>query len=423
MSVYFLRRLLLMVPTLLGATLVVFLITRITPGGPLEAAIQAASKRPGEGAMKDAGASLSEEQKEQLAAYYGFDRPFLPAYLAWLGLLPKEVDKQFVKWADKEAADKTQPITLRELLPQEQWTPNNAYLEIQAELTLQGELRNPPGASQDLSAWSTRAEPEKRRVQVFRQRHDGLLQGNLGVSTRYNEPVWGMIVERMPISLFYGIFSFLVTYLVCIPLGVLKAIRHRRAVDNLSSVLIFVGYAIPGFVLASVLVVYPAGRWGWFPMGGFVGEQFGQLGLVGKIGDLLHHAALPMICHLVGSFAFLTLMVKNNLMDNLAADFVRTAVAKGSTFGRAVFYHALRNSLIPVATTLGHVLSVFVAGSMLVEMIFEINGFGLLHYYSVVDRDYPLVMGILVIEVVLLMLGNLLSDFFVAAVDPRVRFD
>ena len=139
--------------------------------------------------------------------------------------------------------------------------------------------------------------------------------------------------------------------------------------------------------------------------------------------DVAHHAALPLVCYLIGNFAFMTMLMKNNLMDNLAADYVRTAIAKGASFKRAVLVHALRNSLIPLATTLGHIVSIFVAGSFLIELIFEINGFGWLSYYSLVDRDYPLVMGILVLDVTLLMLGNILSDFLVALTDPRVRFE
>ncbi len=415
---YFIRRFLLILPTLIGATMVVFFITRVTPGGPMEAALRQAAAQQGDRGMKDAGASLSEEQKEEMAAYYGFDRPFFPAYLAWLGILPKEGDKQFIKFAkDKHEM----PVTLQKLLPREQWKPNNAYRTTQAKVTRDGKLSADDASG--LKKWQTRAEKEKERVQVFRSKFDGLLQGNLGISTRYNEYVWDMIRERMPISIFYGLVTFIISYLVCIPLGILKAIKHRTVIDNASSILIFVGYSIPGFVLASVLVVYLAARLNWFPTGGFVSENYASLTVGGKAWDVVHHAVLPLICYMVGSFAFMTMLVKNNLMDNLAADYVRTAVAKGAGFKRAVLVHALRNSLIPLATTLGHIVSIFVAGSTLIELIFEINGFGLLGYYSVLDRDYPLVMGILVIQVVLLMVGNILSDFFVALTDPRIRFE
>lgn len=415
---YFIRRFLLMIPTLIGATLVVFFITRITPGGPLEAALQQAASMQVERGMKDAGGSLSEEKKLELAAYYGFDRNFLPAYLAWLGVIPKEKDKQVIKF-EKDAQE--MPVTLQELLPRDQWKPDNAYRVTQAKVTRDGKLLADDPAA--VTSWRTSVEKDKDRVQIFRPQFDGLLQGSLGTSTRYNAYVWNMMLERMPVSIFYGLVSFLISYIICIPLGILKAIKHRTVLDNASSVLIFVGYAIPGFVLASVLVVYLAARLGWFPTGGFTSENFSDLGFVGKIWDVAHHAALPLVCYLIGNFAFMTMLMKNNLMDNLAADYVRTAVAKGAGFKRAVLAHALRNSLIPLATTLGHIVSIFVAGSFLIELIFEINGFGWLSYYSLVDRDYPLVMGILVLDVTLLMLGNILSDFLVALTDPRVRFE
>ncbi|MEN3943038.1 ABC transporter permease [Prosthecobacter sp. SYSU 5D2] len=414
---YFIRRFLLILPTLIGATMVVYFITRITPGGPLEAAMRQAAMH-GEGGMKDGGASMSEEQKQEMAAYYGFDRPFLPGYLAWLGLMPKEQDKQFIKFENDESE---QPVTLQTLLPREEWQPNNAYRITQAKVTPDGKLT--AGNKDELKPWKTRVVADKNRVEVFRPAYDGLAQGNLGVSTRYNEPVWGMIRERMPISIFYGLTTFLLSYIVCIPLGILKAIKHRTVLDNVTSILIFVGYAIPGFVLASILVVYLAARLNWFPTGGFVSEGFDTLSLGGKVWDVIHHAILPLVCYMIGSFAFMTLLVKNSLMDNLAADYVRTAVAKGAGFKRAVLGHALGNSLIPLATTLGHVVSIFLTGSLLIELIFEINGFGLLSYYSILDRDYPLVMGILVLNVLLLMVGNILSDIFVALTDPRIRFD
>lgn len=414
---YFIRRFLLIIPTLIGATMVVYFITRITPGGPLEAAMRQAAMQ-GERGMKDAGGSMNEEQKQELAAYYGFDRPFFPAYLAWLGVIPKESDKQFIKFDNEE---KEKELTLQELLPKDEWKSNNAYRITQANVTREGKLY---ADNADLiKAWETRVDTEKKRVEVFRPVRDGLLQGNLGISTRYNEYVWDMVKERVPISLFYGLVTFFLTYVVCIPLGIVKAIKHRTILDNATSILIFVGYAIPGFVLASVLVVYLAARLGWFPTGGFVSENFSSLGFGEKVWDVLHHAALPLVCYMIGSFAFMTLMVKNSLMDNLAADYVRTAVAKGAGFKRAVLGHALRNSLIPVATTLGGIVSVFVAGSVLIEMIFEINGYGLLSYYAILDRDYPVVMGVLVLNVVLLMVGNILSDFFVALTDPRIRFE
>lgn len=417
MLAYFIRRLLLIIPTLIGATLVVFFITRITPGGPLERAMNQAMAMNAQRSMKDAGGSLSEEQKEELAAYYGFDKSFFPAYLTWLGILPRESQKLFIRFEEGQQEEK---VTLRALLPKEQWTVNNAYKLSQATVNRDGKLTSDD--AEDLKGWKSRAEPDKQRVLVFRPEFAGLLQGNLGISTRYNDPAWNMIRERLPVTIYYGLATFLLTYMVCIPLGILKAIKHRTVLDNVSSLFIFTGYAIPGFVLGSLLVVYLAARLRWFPTGGFVSEEFDALSLPGKIWDLLHHSVLPLICYMVGAFAFLTMLMKNNLMDNLAADYVRTAIAKGSSFRHAVLGHALRNSLIPIVTTLGSITSIFVGGSVLIERIFDIDGFGMLSFQSIVDRDYPVVMAILTINVLLLMLGNILSDLLVALTDRRIRF-
>ena len=415
---YFIRRFLLIIPTLIGATLVVFGITRITPGGPYERAMQIALMGDHGGGGKNAGGSLSQEQKDEMAAYYGFDKPYLTAYAVWLGIMRREETPMFIKF---EEGKNEVNVTLKMLLPRAEWTPNNAYKITQATITRDGKLTAPDADA--LKVWKVRAEPEKQRVVVYRPQFNGLLQGNFGLSTSYNLPVLGMMVSKMPVSLFYGLLTFFMAYVVCIPLGILKAIKHRTVIDNATSVLIFIGYSIPGFLLGSLLVVFLAARIEWFPTEGFTSENFASLSVFGKIWDVIHHAILPLACYMVGSFAFLTMLMKNNLMDNLAADYVRTAIAKGSSYRHAVLGHALRNSLIPIVTTLGSITTVFVAGSLLIERIFTIDGFGLLTIQSITDRDYPLVMGILTLDVVLIMLGNILSDYLVALTDPRVRFN
>ncbi|GEP45501.1 ABC transporter permease [Brevifollis gellanilyticus] len=414
---YFLRRFLLILPTLLGATLVVFGITRIVPGGPMERAMQSALASERGGGSKNAGASMTDEQKEEMAAYYGFDKPFLPAYAAWLGVWPREESKQWIKF--EEGKDEM-PVTLKMLLPRDQWTATNAYKVTQATMKRDGTLNGPD--ADVVAHYKTHPEPEKQRVAVFHPTFSGLLQGNFGLSTNYNMDVLDMMISKMPVSLFYGLLTFCIAYIVCIPLGILKAIKHRTVIDNVTSILIFIGYSIPGFLLGSLVVVYLAARMGWFPTEGFTSENFASLTLGGKIWDIIHHAILPLACYMITSFAFLTMLMKNNLMDNLAADYVRTAIAKGASYKHAVLGHALRNSLIPIVTTLGSITTVFVAGSLLIERIFNIDGFGLLTIQSITDRDYPLVMGILTLDVILIMLGNILSDYLVALTDPRVRF-
>ena len=249
-----------------------------------------------------------------------------------------------------------------------------------------------------------------------------VVRGDLGPSYRYNEPVWDVISDRFPVSLYYGLTTLVLTYLVCIPLGVVKAIKHRTVIDNATSVLIFIGYAIPGYVLGSLLLLYFSVRLEWFPMGGFVSYNFEDMSFAEQAKDLLRHSVLPLICYMVGSFAVVTMLLKNHLMDNLAADYIRTAIAKGVSFRQAVTRHAMRNSLIPIATTFGQNITLLVSGSFLIETIFDIDGFGLLALTAIVDRDYPVVMGVIFLSSLLLLIGNILSDLLVAVVDPRIRF-
>jgi microcin C transport system permease protein len=186
---------------------------------------------------------------------------------------------------------------------------------------------------------------------------------------------------------------------------------------------VFVGYAIPGWVAGILMIMVFASHWDFFPLGELVSENFETLSVGEKALNLAWHSLLPLTAYLIGAFSFMTFLMKNTLMDNLAADYVRTAMAKGLTFRRAVFGHALRNSLIPIATTFGNNISVILSGSFLVEKVFNIDGMGLLGYESVVERDYPVVMGVLAISSILFLVGNILSDMCVAAVDPRVKFE
>jgi microcin C transport system permease protein len=250
-----------------------------------------------------------------------------------------------------------------------------------------------------------------------------VLRLNLGDSFRYNEPVTRVIADRLPVSIYYGLITAFFTYGICIPLGILKAIRHRTSVDNITSALIFLGYAIPGFALGAVLSNLLAVRFELFPLGGFTSPNFSEMSTFRQILDLAWHSALPLVAYLAGSFAVMTMLMKNSLIENMSADYVKTALAKGLTWRRAVFVHALRNSLIPMATSVGSLLGIFLTGSFLIERVFNIPGVGLLAFEAIQARDFPVVMGFLVISSVILMLGNLVSDLAVATVDPRVRFE
>lgn len=416
--------------TLFGVTLLVFLITRFAPGGPLETALMsgklAQGAEGGRASREEGGSGIDDAAKEALAAYYGYDQSAMRAYFTWLGVVPRELNK-----VQEEFPEGEDSVTLS--IP-------GTNTKIKA--TRGGVFSVVEGEASNFEGWDHRVEspdevaikwrrinrgeeePESfaPRAVMFQPKFAGVFQGYLGESTRYNEPVWNMMLSRFPISIYYGTITMILTYAVCIPLGIVKAIKHRTFLDTASSILVFVGYAIPGYVLGALLVVYLGSRLGWFPIMDFVSENFHSLSLWGKVKDLIHHSVLPLICYMIGSFAFLTMLMKNNLMDNLAADYVRTAAAKGLPWRSAVFRHAFRNSIIPIATTFGQNITLFVAGSILIEKIFDIDGFGLLSFHAVLERDYTVVMGTLAFAAFLMLLGNIISDVLVALVDPRVSF-
>ncbi|MCB1203030.1 MAG: ABC transporter permease subunit [Verrucomicrobiae bacterium] len=429
MAAYFIRRLLLIPPTLIGMTLAVFALIQFTPGGRLEMALMEARMKEGGRASNLQSSGLTPGQILKLEEQFGHDKPFFIAYLSWLGVVPRETNRSRAEFP-ADAAETQVKIPGTANVVKVKRLPND-----RAEIGDGGEV--------DTSAWRARIvtpEEQRRRWEkrnpgqtleaqqpylaiLYQPKFSGLMQGNLGDSTRYSEPVWDMMKRRFPISIFFGVLSLALTYLVCIPLGVLKAIKHRTVLDNVTSILIFTGYAIPGFVLGVFLVVIFAARLGWFPLEGFVSSNFADLSLWGKVTDLAHHAFLPLVCYMVGSFASLTMLVKNNLMDQLASDYVRTAVAKGLDFKRAVFGHALRNAFIPVAATMGQALTLVVGGSFLIERIFDIDGFGLMGFNALLERDSSIIMGTVTIGGLLLMIGNVLSDLIAARLDPRIRFE
>lgn len=361
MTQYLIRRLLLMIPTFLGVTVVVFLITRIVPGGPLEKQLMQLRMAGGRG-MAEVGGQIPKEAEEELKRQFDLDKPALSAYFLWL---------------------------------------------------------------------------------------QKLLRLDLGKSYAFREPVWDLLVQRFPVSLYFGLSGFVLSYLVCIPLGIFKALRHGSAFDVGSSAAVFIGYSIPGWALGTLLLVFFAGGrfYSVFPLGGFRSDSFeelpgivrsmedpdqltdeegdfewSRLSLASKIIDQGNHMILPVFCYMVGSFATLTVLMKNSILENLSQDYTRTAFAKGLAPRRVVWLHILRNSLIPLATGLGHFLSFLVAGSYLIEWVFNIDGIGYLGYTSVVGRDYTVVMGTLAINTALALVGNLFSDLLYAAIDPRIRF-
>ena len=247
---------------------------------------------------------------------------------------------------------------------------------------------------------------------------------DFGESFTYQEPVIDVISSKFPVSLQFGIASLLLTYIICIPLGVKKAINAGCAFDQISGIILYVMVSIPPLVLGIFLIVWFAGGsyFDWFPIGGIRSDEYASLTMMGKIGDRIHHFVLPLTCYVIGGFTELTMLVRNSMLDVIKSDFVRTARSKGLADNKVYFKHALRNALIPVATGLGGFLRVFLAGSLIVETIFNLDGIGLLGYQSILSRDYNVIMGLTFISAMLLLLGNIMSDFIYVLVDPRIDF-
>ena len=243
-----------------------------------------------------------------------------------------------------------------------------------------------------------------------------------------NKTVIQLIVERFPVSLIFGLTGFFLTYLICIPLGIAKAVKNGSWFDISSSILVFIGYAIPAFAFGMLLKMFLSGtnRRGcgtFFRSAGFTSENFIELSTPDKAKDLFMHMFLPVTCYMIGNFAVLTLLMKNSLLEQISQDYVRTVLAKGATFNRAIWAHAFRNSLIPIATGFGSIFTLIFAGSVLIEKVFEIPGMGLLSLDAIVSRDYMVFMGILALTSILGLIGRIFSDICYMFIDPRIHFD
>lgn len=247
---------------------------------------------------------------------------------------------------------------------------------------------------------------------------------DFGNSFTYEEPVINVIASKFPVSLQFGITSLILTYIICIPLGILKAVKAGTAFDTVSGIVLYILYSIPPLVLGIFLIVFFAGGsyFNWFPIGLLRSDEYDTLTAMGKIVDRTHHFILPLTCYVLGGFTELTLLVRNSMLDVVKSDYVRTARAKGLEEKIVLYKHALRNAMIPVATNIGGFFSIFLAGSLIVETIFQLDGIGLLSYKSILARDYNVIMGIIFLSGVFLMLGRLVSDIVYVLIDPRIDF-
>lgn len=357
MAAYILRRLLLIVPTLLGILFINFLIVQAAPGGPVDQAVARLQGLDSSAAARMGGGMGSEAASPGTNSKYRGAQGLDPALI-------EDIKKQY--GFDKPAHERL-------------WLMLTSYARF-----------------------------------------------DFGQSFYRDKSVIGLIAEKMPVSVSLGLWSTLIIYLVSIPLGIRKALRNGSRFDVWSSGVIIAGYAIPGFLFAILLIVLFAGGsyWQWFPMQGLVSENFDQLSTWGKLADYAHHMVLPTICMSIGGFATLTILTKNSFLDEINKQYVLTARAKGLTENQVLYGHVFRNAmLIIIAGIPATLVGVFLTGSLLIEVIFNLDGLGLLGFESVLSRDYPVIFGTLFIFTLVGMLLKLASDLVYVLVDPRIDFE
>ncbi|MCM8559675.1 microcin C ABC transporter permease YejB [Pseudomonas shahriarae] len=348
MFAYIVRRLLLIIPTLVIILLVNFVIVQAAPGGPVEQAIAHLQGIGGGGVGGSAGDGVSSGSR----ASRGLDPKLI-----------KDIEKQY-------GFDKSAPERL--------WLMLKNYAQL-----------------------------------------------DFGNSFFRGATVIDLILEKLPVTLSLGLWATLITYLVSIPLGIRKAVRHGSSFDVWSSTAIVIGYAMPAFLFAMFLIVVFAGgsTLNWFPVRGLVSENFEQLSTLGKIADYFWHLVLPVSALVIGGFATLTILTKNSFLNEITRQYVFTARAKGLSERRVLYGHVFRNAMLLVISGIPQAfISVFFAGSLLIEVIFSLDGLGRMSYEAAVSRDYPVVFGSLFIFTLFGLLIKLIGDLCYTLVDPRIDF-
>jgi len=248
---------------------------------------------------------------------------------------------------------------------------------------------------------------------------------NLGDSYFHHQSVSDLIIEKLPVSISLGLWTFVIIYSICIPLGIKKAVSHGTRFDLFTSTLILIGYAVPGFVLGISLIVLLGGGsfFDVFPTRGIVSDNWNDLSFINKILDYLWHMTLPILSSVIGSFAIMTMLTKNSFIEEINKQYVLTAKSKGLSENAILYRHIFKNALIPILTGFpAQFISAFFTGSILIETIFSLDGIGLLSYESILHRDYPVVLGTLFLFTLLGLIAKLLTDISYVFVDPRIQF-
>ncbi len=319
-----------------------------------------------------------------------------------------------------------------------QFVPGGPVEQLVAQLSGQNQMTEVGGVISDLYRGAEGIDKErleeikvlygfdKPPVERFLIMMKNYLTFDFGESYHHHESVIDLIISKLPVSISIGMWSFFITYLTCIPLGIAKAVRDGSHFDMITSTIVLLGYAIPGFVLGILLLVLFGGGsfFDIFPLKGLVSDNWDQLGWFDKILDYLWHMVLPIISSVIGSFAVMTLLTKNSFLEEIRKNYVVTAKAKGLTNNQVLYKHVFRNALIPLITGFpASFLAAFFAGSLLIETIFSLDGLGLLSYESIVRRDYPVVLGSLYLFTLLGLITKLISDLSYVLIDPRIKFD
>jgi microcin C transport system permease protein len=343
MWLYILRRLLLMIPTLMGVILLTFAVIQFVPGGPVEQMVQQLKSREfaeaGGGIDYRGRQGIDAERVKEIKALYGFDKP----------------------------------------APERLW----------------GMLK-------------------------------GFARFDLGQSFYHHKDVWQLVKSKLPVSITLGLWTFFLSYLISVPLGIAKAVREGSHFDAASTMLVLIGYSIPGFVLGVfLLVMFGGGSFvQWFPLRGLTSDNWDTLSTFGKITDYLWHITLPVTASVAGSFAVMTMLTKNTFLEEIRKQYVLTARAKGLSDNRVLYKHVFRNALIPLVTGFpAAFIGAFFVGSLLIETLFSLDGLGLLSYESVVRRDYPVVMGTLYLFTLIGLVVKLIGDLCYVWADPRLQFE
>lgn len=359
---YLMKRSLLMIPTILGITFITFLMMKLAPGDPMMLKLMFSGK------------NISAEA---LAAHLQSQIPALE--------LPEEY-KKFVKTTASIFGDETSPWhqkTEKAL----NWTGENSLFYAKW-------LKN-------------------------------ITQLNFGLSFKDRRPVLDKIIEVLPVTLTINISTILVVYFISIPLGIWSALRQGSVIDKVVMVKLFVLYSLPGFWVATILLIYFAGadHWDIFPLTGIISDNFHDLNLWGKANDLLWHLVLPVTADTIGSFAFLSRFTRSNFLDVIKQDYIRTARAKGLDERTVLFKHGLKNAMIPFVTLMGTLLPALLGGSVVIEQIFSIPGMGMLSMEAVLGRDHNVIMGIATVSACLTLVSLLLADLAYGLIDPRIRYE